>query len=159
MSYTITTIEQHKKALQRNQEVEQSRFERQVDVGDSAASSWASGTSSTFHQFAIQLLENGIEHLGEEKPCQQFSILVDSNDNTVSEYTFIDSFGNLQWELTDEQKEEFGRYAIPYNSNNRSRVHKELGFRQIKVWRETKTHVQSHCACAGAAVSFHAIPA
>lgn len=158
MSYEIRTIEYHENAIKNLQEQAARRFESQVDVGDSAMSSWANDNSIQAHRLAISLLEKGLEIANKEVPYSDFLTLVDNDGNTVSsQLSSREYYGTTSyfWVLNDEMTEKYGRRFIP--SSNRSRIQKELGLKEDHVLEEAKGYLVGNCAGIGLPVSYYPV--
>ena len=119
----IKTVEFHQKALDTAAEEAQERREKQLDIGDSALSSWANSSTLDYHREALRVLKQANE---DGEPQDVFAILKDG-DRTLNAKVVNGQYGRV-WLLEDEEEAKYGRKFIPTGS--RSRVQKDLNLHE-----------------------------
>ena len=151
MPYEIKTIAYHKAELKRLAEQAARRAEFQMNVEDCALSSWSDNNLVTFHNKAIELLENG-ESLGIDGPAAKKLVLCERETETPVDAKLIHTQYGWCWLLGDDAAAYFGRRFVP--SGSRSRVQKKLGLCELEILQPCGRWFKTYCRCIGSPVTF-----
>lgn len=148
----VRTIKEHEANLAQLRENYLRRVEAQME--DAALSVWADESRVTGENYAIQLLNNGIEQCGKEIPMEWFRFLLDADGNYVDAKEIVTRDGRVVWILGDKAEAKYGRKFIPVGQ--RSRIQKQLGLHEDWGWAEANRYIKSRCAWMGGIMTYYA---
>ena len=134
----ITTIENHQSSLDHHSKRNVERLD--LDVSDSALSSWASDQTIKAENLALDALKLGAEH-GNTEPRGYFRKLATLSGEIIDAKLFINPYDNYTWLLSDAAAQKYGRKFIPAGTS--SRIQKSPGLQEVEALRQAKRYIIS----------------